>query len=171
MAPTVPAAKRTGLLRYWPVIAAALAAIVVAAVVVVVVVARSGGDGPAERFEAVAKSFHEKYTPLEKKINDNLPLAKGFSDAAFVQATQSARALADLYASYAKDVEALALPEKAKSSAAELGKALEAGQTLMVNAAGFFAPSGMRAALDQYWAPLKTLTTQREDSLRAALRG
>lgn len=157
--------------RWLPVAAVAGALlIVVAFVTVVLVVARDGG--PAGEFAEASDAFHSRLDQLSSSMEGHLSLAReGFGDPEFRKATTDAKALADLYDGYNKDVQAIEVPDAAESARAALLRATEAGRILMVNAAGFFSKSAMKTALDRLWPQVKTALTRAEDDLRAALSG
>jgi hypothetical protein len=156
--------------RRWLWISATAVVVVAAAVVVVLVLATTRGNRTGVQFEKAAKAFHGQYNPVAEQLATDLGRASGgFGDASFLAAQQDARKLGDAYDAYGTALNKITFPEKARAAAAQLVKDTKAGSVVMVNAAGFFAKSGMQQTLGQYQRPVETAVDNDEKALRTAL--
>jgi hypothetical protein len=152
----------------WLVPAAAAVLVVLVALVVTILVVAKGGDGPADQFEAAAKTFADTYTPAAADVGGKM--TGRFGDSSLGEAQQDARKISAAYDAYGKALGAITFPDGAKPAVADLVKATEAGKLVWVNAAGFFSGSAMKALLDNYRPQVEASVTKAEEALRTALK-
>ena len=84
-------------------------------------------------------------------------------------AQEDAKALADAYTKYGREVAGLDLPATAQPAKDELVRATEAGTFLMTNAAGFFSKGPMESTLTELWPQVTNKLLAAEAALRKAL--
>jgi hypothetical protein len=168
----IPAAEPAPVKRrrwLWPLVGAVLVSLI-AVLVVVIVVARGGADGPGEQFEKAAKTFHDEYEPTSKDLATKMAGAQGgFADPSFTAAQQDAKNLSDAFTAYSKAVKAIQFPEAAKAAAADVAKAADAGQFVMINSASVFGVDEMKGLLAQHQPQVENALATAERKLRAAL--